>query len=98
MALGVRAVLARSLARIHHANLVNFGILPLKLPPETAADQGDELEIRDVRSRVEAGQPLRVTDVTKGSSFDATYELTPRQTRILLAGGLLNYIKEGGGS
>ncbi len=58
--------------------------------------RGDELEIRDVRARVQAGQPLTVSNLTKGDTFEATCNLTPRQARILLAGGLLNYIKEGG--
>ncbi len=96
MALGLRAVLARSFARIHHANLVNFGILPLELPAGATVVRGDELEIRDVRARVQAGQPLTVSNLTKGDTFEATCNLTPRQARILLAGGLLNYIKEGG--
>ena len=96
MALGVRAVFARSFARIHHANLVNFGILPLNLPQNAPVAQGDELEIRQVRSHVEAGQPLSVTNLTDGKSFEVTCDLTPRQARVLLAGGLLNYIKDGG--
>jgi len=96
MALGVRAVLAHSFARIHHANLINFGIIPLKLPEGQAPARGDELEIGEVRARIEARQPLVVANVTSGKSFEAAYDLTPRQTHILLAGGLLNYIREGG--
>ena len=96
MALGLRAVLARSFARIHHANLVNVGILPLELPDGQEIAQGDELEIRDVRARIEGGRPLEVSNLTKGTSFEAAVNLTPRQARILLAGGLLNYIKAGG--
>jgi len=95
MALGVRAVFASSFARIHHANLVNFGILPLELPENAPAARGDELEIADVRARVEAGRPLTVTNVTQGKAFEVTHDLTPRQVRILLAGGLLNHIREG---
>jgi len=96
MALGVTAVFARSFARIHHANLVNVGILPLKLPERVSVTQGDELEIRGVRSSIESGRRLVVTSLTRGESFDSSYDLTPRQAKILLAGGLLNYIKEGG--
>jgi len=96
MALGITAVLARSFARIHHANLVNFGILPLRLPEDARIDQGDELEIRDIRARVAAGQPLDVTNLTRGSHFKVTCDVTPRQARVLLAGGLLNFIREGG--
>jgi aconitate hydratase len=96
MALGVKAVFAQSFARIHHANLVNFGILPLTLPADAAATQGDEIEIWDIRSRLGAGGPLEARNLTGGSSFAVTCDLTPRQTRILLAGGLLNYIGGGG--
>ena len=96
MALGVKAVFTRSFARIHHANLVNFGILPLKLPEQVSVSQGDELEIQGVRKGVESGRPLVVTNLTRGETFEASYDLTPRQARILLAGGLLNYVKEGG--
>jgi aconitate hydratase len=96
MALGVKAILARSFARIHHANLVNFGILPLKLPETISVAQGDDLEIRGVRTAIASGKPLAVTNLTRGQTFDVACELTPRQARILLAGGLLNYIREGG--
>jgi aconitate hydratase len=58
--------------------------------------QGDELEIQGVRASIESGKRLIVTNLTRGESFDVSYDLTPRQARILLAGGLLNYIKEGG--
>jgi aconitate hydratase len=94
MALGVRAVLARSFARIHHANLVNFGILPLGLPGEGLVAQGDELVMADVRARIAAHQPLEVLNTTRGTAFQAIYQLTGRQARILLAGGLLNLIKQ----
>jgi len=114
MALGVRAVFARSFARIHHANLVNFGILPLVLPEkgpgghasacggrharptERPISRGDELEMGGVRRSVEAGRPLTVSNLTNGQTFKVACDLTPRQRRVLLAGGLLNYIKEGG--
>jgi aconitate hydratase len=96
MALGLRAVLARSFARIHHANLVNFGILPLRLPEGQPISQGDDLEIADVRARIEAGRPLLVRNLTESTEFETTCDLTPRQARILLAGGLLNHIKQGG--
>jgi aconitate hydratase len=93
MALGIQAVFARSFARIHHANLVNFGILPLKLPENLVVTQGDELEMRGVRAAVEAGRPLTVANLTNGETFEAGYDLTGRQARVVLAGGLLNFIK-----
>jgi len=96
MALGVRAVLAQSFARIHQMNLVNFGILPLRLPEGVTVLEGDELEIQDLRARITAHHPLEVANHTRGTTFLVTYYLTGRQARILLAGGLLNYLREGG--
>jgi aconitate hydratase len=95
MALGVQAVFARSFARIHHANLVNFGILPLQLPERAPVGQGDELEMSGLRAALEAGGPLSVRNVTTGKTFEVTTEVTPRQSQILLAGGLLNLLREG---
>jgi len=96
MALGIQAVFARSFARIHQANLVNFGILPLNLPEAIVISQGDELEMAGIRSAIEAGRALTVTNLTNGETFEVSYDLTARQTRILLAGGLLNFIREEG--
>ena len=96
MALGVRAVFAHSFARIHHANLVNFGILPLSLPEGAPVAQGDELEMSAVRTALAAPRPLRVENLTNGKTFEVTCELTPRQVQVLLAGGLLNYMRQGG--
>ncbi len=96
MALGVQAVFARSFARIHHTNLANVGILPLALPEEIVVSQGDELEMRGVRAAVEAGRPLTVTNLTNGETFEVRFDLTERQRRIVLAGGLLNYIGQEG--
>jgi aconitate hydratase len=101
MYLGVKAVLARSFARIHHANLVNFGILPLVFSDEAdyrALAQGDQLEIVDVQRALRAGEPLTVRNLTQDASFRMTTDLTGRQVEILLAGGLLNLLKERGGA
>lgn len=99
MYLGLQAVIAKSFARIHHANLVNVAILPLTFADEAdyaGVEQGDELEMRDVHAALRAGQPITVHNLTKGTSFQVRYDLTPRQVEILLAGGLLNYIRAGG--
>jgi aconitate hydratase len=99
MYLGLKAVFAKSFARIHHANLVNFGILPLSFADEAdyeGVEQGDAWEIDGVRAALQAGDDLMVRNVTKGTTFKASYELTERQVEILLTGGLLNYIKAGG--
>ena len=96
MYLGVKAVIAKSYERIHTANLINFGILPLVFENETEynlLDQGDSLEIPDLRGAVAAGGGLTVRNATKGRSFAVTCTLSERQKRILLAGGALNLVK-----
>jgi aconitate hydratase len=99
MYLGLKAVIAKSFARIHHANLVNVGILPLTFADEAGFDgleQGDEWEIAGVRAALRKGDELTVRNLTKGTMFEVTYNLTERQVKVLLGGGLLNYIKAGG--
>jgi len=99
MYLGLQAVIAKSFARIHHANLVNVAILPLTFMDEAdyaGLEQGDELEMCDVHAALRAGRPITVHNLTKGTSFQVRYDLTPRQVEVLLAGGLLNYIRAGG--
>jgi aconitate hydratase len=96
MYLGVKAVIAKGFERIHAANLINFGILPLHFENETEynlLDQGDSLEIPDIRTALQSGLPLTVRNVTKGRTFNVIYTLTERQRRILLAGGALNRVK-----
>jgi aconitate hydratase len=98
-ALGVRAVIAKSFERMHKANLVNFGILPLVFAHEGDYDaiaQGDELEIEALRPQVASGaRSLRVRDLTKGFEFDALCELGDRERAIALAGGALASVKGG---
>jgi aconitate hydratase len=99
MHLGLKAVIAKSFARIHHANLINVGILPLTFADEADFDkleQGDEWTITQVQQTIQAGKNLTVRNLTKDTELEATYNLTERQIKILLAGGLLNYIKSGG--
>ncbi len=91
--LGVRAVLARSIERIHQANLVNFGILPLVF--ETAEDyesveQDDELVLEGLRGGVEGGETVEVTNATRGTRFTVRLLASDRQREALLAGGVLN--------
>ena len=93
MYLGVKAIIAKSFERIHAANLINFGILPLVFQKEEDYDlikQGDRIEITDIRKRIEQGDPLFINDVTQGMSFEVLYDLTDRQRRMILAGGALN--------
>ncbi|MBN2460616.1 MAG: aconitate hydratase [Candidatus Cloacimonetes bacterium] len=97
MYMGVKAVLTKSMERIHKANLINFGILPLHFKNEVEydqIDQADELEIADIKKSLEKGQDLFVKNITKGTKFAVTYELSPREKEILLAGGTLSYVKK----
>ncbi len=97
MYLGVKAVLAKSIERIHAANLVNFGIVPLLFETPSdydAIEQGDELRITGIRASLQgdAGR-LVIRNVTRGTEIPAKAELTPRQRAIILAGGLLNHTR-----
>jgi len=96
MYLGVKAVIVKSFARIHMANLVNVGIVPLIL--QDGADhgnfaQGDLLRITGIRRALLEGSPVVVENVTQRVRIPVRVELSERQVQVLLAGGLLNYIK-----
>ena len=98
MYLGIRGVIAKSFARIHIANLINSGILPMTFENPEDYDklsQDADLTITGIVSGMEEGK-LTVTDRTTGNQFNVLCSLTERQRAILLAGGLLNYTKEGG--
>jgi len=97
--LGVQAVIAKSYSRIHKANLVNAGILPLALVDESDYQllaQGEEWEIRGARAALEDGEDLIAQKLTGEETVALRPGLTERQARIVLAGGLLNYVKAGG--
>ncbi len=90
--LGLRAVIARSFARIHWQNLVNFGVLPLTFSDPAdyeRVDAGDELHLSDVDERVRAGEHLSVENRTKGVTFAVEHRLTTRQVEVMLAGSLI---------
>ena len=93
--LGVKAVIAKSWARIHKSNLVNFGIVPLTFDNPADYDsieQGDVLEISGMRSAVKKGE-VEVRNTTKGKSFKAKADLSGRAIDVLLEGGEINYAK-----
>ena len=97
MYLGVRAVVAKSFARIHAANLINYGILPLTFVNADDYDrltQGDDLTISGIFAGLASGE-FTLTDRTTGATFALACELSPRQREILRDGGLLAYTKEG---
>lgn len=96
MYLGVKAVIVKSFARIHRANLVNFGILPLTfVNPGDYDDIGfeDEIEIENLRQALRQGAIVAMKNKTCGWEFEVRHDLTPRQTEIILAGGMLNYAR-----
>ena len=96
--LGIKAVLVKSFARIHRANLINAGILPLTFVNEADYDkinQGDEIVLADVRADVGADMSkLTVVNKTTGVEIPVLCELTGRTKDIILAGGLLDYTRE----
>ncbi|MDE7440314.1 MAG: aconitate hydratase [Clostridia bacterium] len=93
--LGVKAVIAKSFARIHAANLVNAGILPLTFADEKAygeISQNDEIELCDLFDGIKRGQ-VTLTDKTNGKTYELICNFTERQQQILKAGGLLMFTK-----
>jgi aconitate hydratase len=97
--LGVRAVVSKSFERIHSANLVNFGILPLLFASEDdyeRIDQGDTIELPRAKEDIQKGEVVKAVNTTKGFDFQLKHALSARQIEILLAGGRLQYTKEKG--
>ena len=96
MYLGIKLVIARSIERIHHANLINFAITPATFADATdynKISQDDQLEIPDFRKQLANAEVITVKNITAGFEFDCQIDLTQRQRQILLAGGKLNYTK-----
>jgi aconitate hydratase len=97
--LGVKAVFAKSYARIHYTNLINLGIMPLTFVNASDYDtleQGDELEVAGIHAALRTDKNLAAKNLTRDSTFQLTYDFSNRQLEIMLAGGLLNYIRKGG--
>lgn len=95
--LGVKAVITKSFARIHCANLINAGILPLNFKDEADYDkisQGDELSMPNIKEEILNDKPVVLQNLTTGESYTLKYDLSQRQKDIILAGGLLNYTRE----
>ena len=94
MYLGVKAIIAKSVERIHAANLVNFGIISLSFKNMADYDkieQGDEIEIPDIKKKLQNNEPVILVDKTKNLQIELGYSLSQRQKDILYAGGLLPY-------
>lgn len=95
--LGIKAVIVKSFARIHMANLINAGIIPMTFADETdydKIDQMDEFKMTNLKAVIGGENELTITDVTKGFDFNVNIDLSDRQREMLIAGGLLNYTKE----
>ena len=95
--LGVKAVVAKSFARIHMANLINFGIAPLTLKNESdyeLLEQGDELLIEGFAKAIESGDEAVLVNRKNGTRVALNLSFSPRQRAVLLAGGTLNYTKD----
>ena len=96
MFMGTKAVIAKSFERIHTANLINFGIIPLTFKNDgdyNKIEQGDDLEIPNVKNVIHEKGALKVKNTTKGTEFEVDYNLSDRQREIILAGGTLAYMK-----
>jgi len=95
--LGVRAVLVKSFARIHFQNLVNFGIVPLVFADPgdfDRIDQGDILVLKDIRDTIKNDREIKVHNKIKDHYYLTRHNMTDRQVQILLAGGLINHLRE----
>ncbi len=96
MHLGVRAVIAKSFARIHRSNLINWGLVPLTFADPAdweGIERDDVLRIPDLRAALVEGRRVTVVNTRSGAAFDASCVLTPRERDLLLAGGLLAHTK-----
>ncbi|MBS5986288.1 aconitate hydratase [Clostridium sp.] len=93
--LGVKAVIAKSFARIHKANLINNGIIPMEFKEERDyynIDLVDDLVIDNIKHSLEVGT-IKVKNVTKGTEFEVTVNLTEKEIDVINVGGRLNYVK-----
>lgn len=95
MYLGVKAVLARSFARIHRSNLINFGILPVIVGQDTyeSLKQGSRIVISGITAALEGSGPLTIEDPAAGKRLEGSIQVSSRERDLLKEGGLLNYIK-----
>ena len=96
MYLGLHAVIAISFARIHRANLINFGILPMLFTSEEDYNkiaQGDTISIDNIIDGIKGEQRFKVNNITKNYTFEVMTNLNERETELILNGGLLPYIK-----
>jgi aconitate hydratase len=95
--LGLQAVIAKSFARIHRQNLINFGILALTFSNPSdweKIDRDDELEIPEVRRAIQDGTPVKVINKTKNQVYQTEHSMSPRQIEMILEGSLINVVRK----
>ncbi|MHA1281693.1 MAG: aconitate hydratase [Promethearchaeota archaeon] len=96
--LGIKIVLAKSFARIHRDNLINFGILPLKFKNKNDYNrlkENDEIEVKDIRELLKSNEKVfKIRNLTQKYDFEVEHDLSIREKEIILAGGKLNYTRE----
>ncbi|MGO4572642.1 aconitate hydratase [Microvirga sp. 2TAF3] len=95
--LGLQAVLAKSFARIHAQNLINFGVLPLTFVDPAVYDNihaNDKLRLVNVRRALAEGSEFVIENVTRQRSFRVRHFMSPRQVQVMFRGGLINWLKE----
>ncbi len=95
--LGLRFAIAKSYARIHWQNLANFGVMPLEFRGHEdydALNQGDTLEIENVRDQLDNGHEVEVINRSKGTTFTVRHRLSERQVRMILAGGCIKLMQQ----
>ena len=94
--LGLRVVIAKDFARIHWQNLIDFGVLPLTFENPAGYDQvesGDILKFSGLASQLRKTHKIDFQNLTKGRGITAVHDLSARQLDVLLAGGLINWVK-----
>ncbi|MBQ7838385.1 MAG: aconitate hydratase [Clostridia bacterium] len=94
--LGIKAVIAKSFARIHCANLINAGIMPFTFANADDYDKidtDDMLALKGIRENIKNGSKVVLENLTKGEKYELAYDYSDRQTAMILDGGLLNYTK-----
>jgi aconitate hydratase len=94
--LGLHAVIAKSFARIHAQNLVNFGVLPISFADPAdydRVDQGDEIVIADVAAQIRAGSDVTVENRTRGQTYRCLHKLSSRQVALVTAGSLISFLR-----
>ena len=95
--LGLKAVIAKSFARIHRQNLINFGILALTFSDPSdweKIDQDDELEIPDVRDAIQKATQVKVINKTKNQEYQTEHSMSTRQIEMILEGSLINVVRK----